>query len=274
MNELKKNTIFNSLNKSHHLSATGWITWKNKLFLVKKYEEIEEAIYEIITSKISQFLNIPTATYYLVKIENKYGVITENFNPHQKELINLYDILKIYQEKNHSQEVVNNLNNLEMINKAIFNYTHNQEETNQIMKQLINTMLLQIICGDIDRRPKNILFFKDNHHLKMAPNFDYGGCFSIDLKIDDSIPYALGMNYANTQFYDPYLTIQDFLKEVSNFELFRNLQNLLNHFEEILKETEQENNLKIPLELKEDIFNNLSNNIEYIQNLNLKKGSR
>ena len=82
------------------------------------------------------------------------------------------------------------------------------------------------------------------------------------------------MNYANTQFYDPYLTIQDFLKEVPNFELFRNFQNLLNHFDKILKEMEQENNLKIPLELKKDIFNTLSNNIEYIQNLNLKKGSR
>jgi hypothetical protein len=251
---------------NHNLSATKKINWNNKTYYVKEYPEIEQAYKEIIAYQIAKKLNIPTASYQIATHQNKICVISESFDEFKK-TISLFEILEEYQKKNNLQVTINSLNNLRMIKKALFFKTNNEILTRKILDDLINTFQLQCLTGELDRRPKNILFFTEPT-WQCAPNFDYGGSFVIDLTDEFSMPYALGIQFNGTQFYNPLEEIEAFLEKKENLEsLLTKCSILLNTLPEIFQTVEKENQIILPLEIKNKIKNLICNNISIIQKM-------
>lgn len=275
--ELLNLNQFNTITKKsfqNNTAAKKIIIYQSKSYFYKTYQDINQAYYEIITYKLAEKLKMNTAKYQLVTLNHEIGTISENFNPNDMPIISLYEILESFKQQNKIPSTTNSLNNLENIEQAIFCYTKDKQYTAKIMEELKNIFLLQILVGDLDRRPKNILFFQFPK-LQLAPNFDYNGAFSIDLKNNFFIPYGLGTTYNGTQFFDTYQTISDFIKKEQN------LQDLKlkcfytgKYIPTILSELEQVYQIQIPEEVKKHVLETIHNNITTMLDLEKQKSKK
>ncbi len=254
-----------SLNNS--TAAKKIILYQSKTYFYKTYKDIAQAYYEIVTYKIAEKLKMKTAKYQRVTLNQENGTISENFNPQDKEIISLYEILDLMKQRKNISCTTNSLNNLSSIWQAIYDYTKDKSITSKIMDEIKDIFILQILVGDIDRRPKNILFFK-SPILQTTPNFDYNGAFTIDLKENFFIPYGLGTTYNGTQFFDVYQTINEFITiESDSQRLEKNCILTEKYLPIILYEIETEYQSSIPLEIKKHIINTIKNNISILMEL-------
>ena len=82
-----------SLNNS--TAAKKIILYQSKTYFYKTYKDIAQAYYEIVTYKIAEKLKMKTAKYQRETLNQENGTISENFNPQDKEIISLYEILDL-----------------------------------------------------------------------------------------------------------------------------------------------------------------------------------
>lgn len=137
--------------------------------------------YELLISKIAEYLEMESVSYQLAIKNNKKYIISENFIHDGVSFKDGYDIISKYQKKhkiaNHgfiNEERFNNLEDLSVILNEAF-----KEDSYMIMKELNNIFSFDIIVGYSDRQSPNWGVLYSSLGAKLAPMYDGKWSFNL-----------------------------------------------------------------------------------------------
>ncbi len=160
-----------------------------KEYFFKECEE-KECYVELFCEQVARFLGISTVHYDLARMENMTGVFSEGFNPNHCMETSLKEILEIFYHDvvcNYTDDFshaffVENTFNLENIWEALDYYFRDYKDKNivvsRIMKQLVDSFILQICTGNSDLHYLNLTVLNEEEPI-LAPNYDYEKCDSV-----------------------------------------------------------------------------------------------
>ena len=234
----KKVKVNNSLYDGYYYEYQG------KIY----YLRYSPNFYELLISKIAEYLEIESVSYQLATKNQKKYIISENFILDGMYFKDGYDIISEYQKKNISiltskienycymnEERFNNLEDLSIILKETF-----QEDSSRMMKSLNNIFSFDMIVGYIDRQSPNWGVLSSSLGAKLAPMYD--GKWSFNL----ANPALL------VSHDDRKKTLEDILYHFLNTADSSCLDNFIKYYEmldsnqlkELVFSTEKENGLR------------------------------
>lgn len=132
---------------------------------------------ECISQDIMRGLNIPTASYEIVYLNDVLGLMTPNFqNISAYDYYDLYNIsrlIPIYKKDSKLltfKELLIAISNQDFVNK------------NDLIQELIDRYVLEWVTSQTDGNPRNIMFQHDKktNRLDLAPSFDRERCLGIN----------------------------------------------------------------------------------------------
>lgn len=143
--------------------------------------------YELLISKIAEYLEIESVSYQLATKNHSKYIISENFIQDGINFKDGYDIISDYQKKNMSiltskienycymnEERFNNLEDLSIVLKEAF-----QEDSSKMMESLNNIFSFDMIVGYSDRQSPNWGVLYSSLGAKLAPMYDGKWSFSL-----------------------------------------------------------------------------------------------
>lgn len=215
-----------------------------------EYYEYQEKIYylrwtpnfyELIISKIANYLEIESVSYQLAIRNNKKYIISENFIDDGTNFKDGYDIISEYKKKHEignvgsiNEERFNNLEDLSILLKETF-----KEDSSLMMKKLNSIFSFDVIVGYSDRQSPNWGVLYSSFGAKLAPMYD--GKWSFNL----ANPALLVSDY------DRGKNLDDIIHHFLNTADSSSIDNFIRYYEildsdklkEIVLSTEKENGI-------------------------------
>lgn len=249
-----------------------FLEYRGKKYFFKSGSLLENYT-ELFCSIIAKKVNISTVNYDLAFYDGNYGVVSEDYNPENLKVIPIQDILfKYYDEvivpnyKDFPLEVfVENAFNLEDVWESINYYYKNFLITENLMKSIIESFILQIIIGNKDMHMRNISIF-DTDNPMLTPNYDYGASETVNLK-DNQHFYNLQVQPLNfNEKNSAVLTFEKFLNlsDYQTVEMFKEKIQLAPLADEVFQEIESMTQMSVPLEIKKYLAGIYNSNIRFI----------
>ncbi len=243
--------------------SSFWFLINGKEYMCKMVGDEYFCYVELFYQYVSLALGIPTVRYDLAKFSSVIGVLTETYNPQHYKEISLESILSLFynevivnnQEFFPREIFLENTQNLEDIWLAFLYYYRNRLEKTEIvkhlMKEVVDSFILQICTGDIDKHYNN-LFLLDCDKPVLALNFDYGWCGQVDFYSKCSYNLQVfPLTFSNLN--DARTTILDFLNYSSDEFVFYFISkvNLMPSVGKIFEKIENQTGVEVPLYVRE-----------------------
>ena len=170
-----------------------WASFKNEKVLLKgeiKLDEISNyGIYaELIVEEISKFLNIPAASYDLIKIKDDKenivkGVFSVLMHDENLELISLHDLIGEDNDSEYIDAVDYNfaINKLELSLKKM---GYSSSIINKNILDFKKRLAFAILMLETDKHIENYSFVKDINNIYLSPNYDSESSLLLDNDIE------------------------------------------------------------------------------------------
>lgn len=215
-----------------------WIMSPNgTLYLFKKTQIKEDgtstnADYgELLYYQISSLLWHPCAVTKLARRNHQNGIISQYFLKDNEELIDYHLLIQAvrpdFDPKSLKCKKTKEYYSLDLILNATKYITKSSESYHKIRKQLIETCLIDALCGHYDRNPSNIALIKNYQQNKveryqLSPTFDNGTSNAMSLpvivakeylrnkdgleQLHQKIISKIGLGDTRTVSYDDFIT--------------------------------------------------------------------
>ncbi|MDD2181514.1 MAG: hypothetical protein PHW32_03990 [Bacilli bacterium] len=241
--------VVNSVNTTIY-SAKNDVTWhyiEGKYYRFKFFKRFYSILNELIGPKIANKLDLKTVNNFPAIMDygeflTFYGIISENFVDPNKEYLTIFDI-------GFKQKTQPSYKNIRRLKKYC-----NEEDYHDLINNLFKMTCLDYLMGQVDRVSSNFLFEKDGDKITFAPLFDYAeayecakmGCF-FNPKENQQHNFSIGNTFIAPSFWEP-----KFKRELKKYPQFREYLEKIREINilEIIKEIEEEHNLKINDEFK------------------------
>ena len=159
------------------MNESFWFMINDEEYFYKECLELEEAYMEMFASIIAKCVDIKTVKYDIAIFHNHIGVVSKNYNEkHLKEkalqeIINNFYKKVIEKNKEYNYQL-KDLYNLEMIWDALRYQYQDNEIVLKLMKDIIDSFILQFLTGNRDLNLSNLVIIEDDIPY-LAPNHDY-----------------------------------------------------------------------------------------------------
>ena len=265
--KLKKKINFASPdNTSDGWLLKKWIIKDNMRYLLKggssPYEQ--EPFNEVLATKLCEILNIPHATYTLVKIKDNYFCSCNNITTVDTEMISAWNVLNTRTKSNQSSSIENFL-------ECCKEQGISSEE--QLKTELGKMVLLDYIIANTDRHYTNFSFLRNSNTLEwigLAPIFDTGTSMFNKVSTEElKLPYFTDSRNIKAK---PFYTKQ--LKQLEKFSTIIALQNInFDSFKDIPSFYSEllSINKKVSNERRELLTSQLKRRIEHAQSVVYRK---
>lgn len=207
----------------------NWYSIEGQWFYFKWAKGQGCIINELMGEVISKYFGLDTAHYILAKLDNKEGVISQNF------------CCKDFSYKTSRELKFTGQNNLDIINKIKENPTLQNKDL--LLEDIKKLFIRDFYTIQNDRNNHNLLFKCQKNSIRMAPLFDY------EMAFDHYTNFHCYRNVLGTLYLDFIETRQ----LVNNDDFFQKLLLLLMdaRMPLFIQEVEDTNRIKIPEYLKE-----------------------
>lgn len=173
--------------------VNNWHQIDGQWYFVKWRMDDKKILNELIGELISEYFNLKTVHYKLVKSKNGYGVISKNFC-----------------DKNFNYKKAGQLRLKKGRDLELFEHSNLDDDLLCDIKKLF---IRDFYTSQIDRFRKNLLFMVNNNEIRLAPLFDYELSFvfrkayytndlgRLDLTYDKTIKYLKEDSYFQELLY-------------------------------------------------------------------------
>lgn len=177
--------------------------------------------YELIISRVAQFLEIECVNYEAAIINEQLYIVSESFISEKKSFKDGYDIISGYKKMHNINEIGSlseeRLNNLCCLSKILFEKYG--ADSYSMMEKLINIFSFDLIVGYNDRQSPNWGVIETPKNVVLAPMYD--GKWSFNCDNPKLLVSAEDKNKSLDDIVCHFLNLAS-LESINNFENYYN----------------------------------------------------
>lgn len=221
-------------------------------------EESDRTGYELIGSKVAEYLGVKNTSYEVAEIVTPVstikGLLSKDYREKDSYLVKFSKLLEPL-----GGEMT--LDNIELALRTYFSdYVNKEEMVKMIYDEVISHYMLDLLLGNMDNGKYNYELIVGTNNATLAPYSDFGNTFNfkntqlrVNSEVDGDIYHNIELLLQDKEYYHRFTTMYD---KLSPFVL-----------EKLMEEVEREKEFKIDDNLRNIVFLSYSRHYMFIKNI-------